>query len=93
MAQEGTPVAVSGSSTVNGQDQRFYGASVGRWSGYVRELFSSPNGPPLGSVDVDKIEEAAREKLKDSPGMSLQLRPMSRCFLVEALWAIAEITP
>ena len=69
MALDGAPViAVADSSAVTGQDQRSYGASVGRWTGYVRELFSNPNGPILGSVEPDKIEEAAREKLKDHPG-------------------------
>ena len=70
MSQDGTPVATSAGTSNASQDQRSYGASIGRWSGYVRELFSNPNGPPLGSVEPDKIEEAAREKLKDSPGMS-----------------------
>ncbi|KAM5540799.1 hypothetical protein V8D89_005443 [Ganoderma adspersum] len=68
MSQDGTPVAASAGSSNSSQDQRSYGASIGHWSGYVRELFSNPNGPPLGSVEPDKIEEAAREKLKDSPG-------------------------
>ncbi|OSC98028.1 FMN-dependent alpha-hydroxy acid dehydrogenase [Trametes coccinea BRFM310] len=45
-----------------------YGSAPGRWSGYMRELFASRRPPPLGSVDPDKIEAAAREKLKDSPG-------------------------
>ena len=46
-----------------------YGAALGRWSGYMRELFVTRQPPPLGSVIPDKIEAAAREKLKDSPGM------------------------
>ncbi|KAI0763553.1 FMN-dependent alpha-hydroxy acid dehydrogenase [Trametes elegans] len=45
-----------------------YGSAPGRWSGYMREIFASRQPPLLGSVDPDKIEAAAREKLKDSPG-------------------------
>ncbi|KAI8986151.1 FMN-dependent alpha-hydroxy acid dehydrogenase [Trametes punicea] len=43
-------------------------SASGRWSGYMRELFATRRPPPLGTVDPDKIEAAAREKLKDSPG-------------------------
>ncbi|KAI0770659.1 FMN-dependent alpha-hydroxy acid dehydrogenase [Fomes fomentarius] len=47
---------------------RTYGAALGRWSGYMRELFSSRQPPPLGSVDPDKIEQLARERLRDHSG-------------------------
>ena len=76
MAQDGAP-AGSGTDATQAHEAKSYGASVGRWSGYVRELFMSPNGPPLGSVDPDKIEQAAREKLKDSPGTCLHV-PLAR---------------
>ena len=76
MAQDGAP-ADSGTDATQAHEGKSYGASVGRWSGYVRELFMSPNGPPLGSVDPYKIEQAAREKLKDSPGTCLHV-PLAR---------------
>ena len=75
MAQDGAP-AGSGTDATQAHERKSYGASVGRWSGYVRELFMSPNGPPLGSVDPDKIEQAARERLKDSPGTCLHVPPV-----------------
>ncbi|KAI0329024.1 FMN-dependent alpha-hydroxy acid dehydrogenase [Cubamyces sp. BRFM 1775] len=50
------------------EEPKAYGSAPGRWSGYARELFASRRPPVLGSVDPDKIEAAAREKLKDSPG-------------------------
>ncbi|KAL1937793.1 hypothetical protein VTO73DRAFT_12812 [Trametes versicolor] len=59
---------MSGSLTASPEESRTYGSAPGRWSGYMRELFASRRPPPLGSVDPDKIEAAAREKLKDSPG-------------------------
>lgn len=39
------------------------------WSTYMRECYASRNPPPLGSVSVDEIEQAAREKLKEYPSM------------------------
>ncbi|TBU22369.1 oxidoreductase [Dichomitus squalens] len=66
MAQDGVPAGST--DAADSTQEKSYGAAAGRWSGYVRELFTNPNGPPLGSVDPDKIEQAAREKLKDSPG-------------------------
>ncbi|KAI0694705.1 FMN-dependent alpha-hydroxy acid dehydrogenase [Earliella scabrosa] len=54
--------------TTNVEQPRTYGAAIGRWSGYMRELFTSRQPPPLGSVDPEKIEAAAREKLSHSPG-------------------------
>ncbi|KAI0354824.1 FMN-dependent alpha-hydroxy acid dehydrogenase [Trametes cingulata] len=50
------------------EQPKAYGSAPGRWSGYMRELFHSRRPPPLGSVDPDRLEAAAREKLKDSPG-------------------------
>lgn len=39
------------------------------WSTYMRECYASRNPPPLGSVSVDEIEQAAREKLKEYPSI------------------------
>ena len=83
MAQDGAP-AGSGTDATQAHEGKSYGASVGRWSGYVRELFMSSNGPPLGSVDPDKIEQAAREKLKDSPGTCLHV-PLVRSATVRSV--------
>ncbi|KAH9850163.1 FMN-dependent alpha-hydroxy acid dehydrogenase [Lenzites betulinus] len=49
------------------EESRSYGAASGRWSGYMGQLIASKRPPPMSSVDPDKIETAAREKLKDSP--------------------------
>jgi len=40
------------------------------WSTYMLELYTSRRPPqPLGTVVFEEIEEKAREKLKDYPGM------------------------
>lgn len=38
-----------------------------KWSGYMVMMYMIPRPPPLGSVDVQKVENMAREKLKDRP--------------------------
>ena len=38
------------------------------WSDYMSECYHSRMPPKIGSVDVKKIEQAAREKLKDRQG-------------------------
>lgn len=63
------PVAMSTQANSELELPRTYGAALGRWSGYMRELFSSRQPPPLGSVDPDKIEQLAREKLRDHSGV------------------------
>ena len=57
-------------SAMSGETETSYGSAPGKWSAYMRDLFRTRQPPPLGSVDPDKIEAAAREKLKDSPGES-----------------------
>ncbi len=59
-------------------DDKSYGSAPGKWSAYMRDLFRTRQPPPLGSVDPDKIEAAAREKLKDSPGALLGYELQSR---------------
>ncbi|RPD56619.1 FMN-dependent alpha-hydroxy acid dehydrogenase [Lentinus tigrinus ALCF2SS1-7] len=59
---------MSTSPNVSGETEKSYGSAPGKWSAYMRDLFRTRQPPPLGSVDPDKIEAAAREKLKDSPG-------------------------
>ena len=55
-------------SSIPTAESKSYGAAPGKWSGYARELFHTREPPLLGSVNPEKIEEAAREKLKDHPG-------------------------
>lgn len=40
------------------------------WSNYMRELFASRAPPGFGSVNAEKLEEDAREKLKEHPSKS-----------------------
>ncbi|TCD65774.1 hypothetical protein EIP91_002213 [Steccherinum ochraceum] len=37
------------------------------WSGYMKEVFTTRAPPGLGSVNANRLEEDAREKLKDHP--------------------------
>ena len=50
---------------VEGQDP-----SVNRWSGYMLEAYAYRRTPILGSVAIKKVEEMAREKMKDRMGKS-----------------------
>ncbi|CDO72214.1 hypothetical protein BN946_scf184970.g66 [Trametes cinnabarina] len=61
-------MATAQRNTSSADAPKSYGSAPGRWSGYMRELFASRRPPPIGSVDPDNIEAAAREKLKDTPG-------------------------
>lgn len=47
--------------------------STQKWSSYMSELYASRKPPILGTVDVKKVEEKAREKMKDSLGACAQL--------------------
>ena len=38
------------------------------WSDYMSECYHSRRPPAIGTVDVKKVEQAAREKLKDRQG-------------------------
>ena len=41
------------------------------WSTYMLEIYGGRRGPqPLGTVNFDKLEQLAIEKLKQWPGMS-----------------------
>ena len=40
------------------------------WSDYMNECYHGRRPPAIGTVDVKKVEEAAREKLKDRQGAS-----------------------
>ena len=45
------------------------------WSDYMSEGYHSRRPPAIGTVDVKKVEDAAREKLKDRQGaFRFQLR-------------------
>ena len=46
-------------------------SEVKNWGSYMVEIYTSRKPPPAtGTVDFDKLEQKAREALKDHPGMS-----------------------
>ena len=48
------------------------------WSDYMSECYHSRRPPAIGTVDVNKVEQAAREKLKDRQGASRFPLPLPR---------------
>ncbi len=51
------------SQSESAQDRDF-----NKWSGFMVMMYNTPRPPALGSVDIKKVEDMAREKLKDRPG-------------------------
>lgn len=48
------------------------------WNQYMREVYWNRKGPEaLGTVSIDDIEEKAKERLKDYPGWTPELHPIS----------------
>lgn len=39
-----------------------------KWTSFMTMIYMTPRPPALGTVDIVKIENMAREKLKDRPG-------------------------
>jgi len=50
------------SQSESAQDKDF-----NKWSGFMVMMYNTPRPPTLGSVDIKKVEDMAREKLKDRP--------------------------
>ena len=47
--------------------------SLSRWAAWLFGIYSSGTPPVLGTVDIQEIEDKAREALKDSPRQSSSL--------------------
>lgn len=59
-------------TTQNAQNEE--GKVMNKWSPYMASMYRSDRPPPLGTLDVQKVEDMAREKLKDYKGArSLQV--------------------
>ena len=45
-----------------------------KWVAWLSEMYSSGKPPVLGTVDIQEIEDKAREVLKDNPCQSFSLK-------------------
>ena len=49
-----------------GEDSKLH--QDNKWTSFMTMMYMTPRPPALGTVDVQKIEDMAKEKLKDRPG-------------------------